>query len=237
MLMKHKWNLFFSSFFFLLFNVFVMRSRLSHLRLYQHIQRRDETMSFSCSRCSRDLFKICKILFDVDTCDKCIKLKKSCDVFIFEITCESRLSLFIWFLTFLKKASWKWKDQVSCRNWEYLCKVLCRKSRNSIVVFSSKENSWWFVRSRVQSSSFVEQTTSSCSMFQNFWKEEKQFCRVKATSVFSSWRDRWFCCLSFYRSVWVNRSRDFHWVNIDDEFRENERISSRIRLFHAREAL
>ena len=60
-------------------------------------------MSFSCSRCSRDFFKICKILLDVDTCDECIKLKKPCDVFIFETICESRLSLLVWSLTFSKK--------------------------------------------------------------------------------------------------------------------------------------
>ena len=77
-------------FIFFLFNVFVMRSRFSHLRLYQHIQRRDETMSFFYSRCSRDFFKICKIFFDVDICDECIKLNFFCDVFIFDIICESR---------------------------------------------------------------------------------------------------------------------------------------------------
>ena len=97
--LKCWWNInetHFSFFFlFLLFNVFVMRSRLSHLKLYQHIQRRDKTMSFLCSRCFRDFFKICKILLDVDTCDECIKSKRSCDVFIFETTCEFRSSLFM----------------------------------------------------------------------------------------------------------------------------------------------
>ena len=67
-----------------------MRSRLFHLKFYQHVQRRDETMFFFCSRCSRDFFKTCKIFLDVDICDECIKSKKSCDVFIFEIICESR---------------------------------------------------------------------------------------------------------------------------------------------------
>ena len=57
-------------------------------------------MSFSCSRCCRDFFKICKILFDVDICDECIKLKKSCDVFIFESTCEFCLSCSCDFLRF-----------------------------------------------------------------------------------------------------------------------------------------
>ena len=60
-------------------------------------------MSFSCSRCFRDFFKICKILLDVDTYDECIKLKKFCDVFIFETTCESRLLLLVWFLTLLSR--------------------------------------------------------------------------------------------------------------------------------------
>ena len=60
-------------------------------------------MSFFCSRCFRDFFKICKILFDVDTCDECIKLKKFCDVFIFETICESRLLLLVWFFTLLSK--------------------------------------------------------------------------------------------------------------------------------------
>ena len=83
------------SFLFFLFNVFVMRSRLSHLKLYQHIQRRDETMSFLCSRCSCDFFKICKILLDVDICDEYIKSKRSCDVFISKTICEFHFSLFL----------------------------------------------------------------------------------------------------------------------------------------------
>ena len=76
---------------FHLFNVFVMHSRLSHLKFYQHIQRRDETMFFFfCNRCFFNFFKICKIFLDVDICDECIKSKFFCDVFIFEIICESR---------------------------------------------------------------------------------------------------------------------------------------------------
>ena len=66
-------------------------------------------MSFSCNRCSRDFFKICKKNFDVDTCDECIKLKKSCDVFIFETICESRFLLFVWFFTFSQRNVLKMK--------------------------------------------------------------------------------------------------------------------------------
>ena len=61
-------------------------------------------MFFLCSRCSRDLFKTCKVFLDVDICDECIKLKKSCDVFIFENICKFRTSMcFMWFSRFSKK--------------------------------------------------------------------------------------------------------------------------------------
>ena len=205
MLMKYKWNQFFSFVLFFLFNFFVMRSRLSHLRLYQHIQRRDEIMFFFCNRCSRDFFKICKKNFDVDICDEYIKLKNLVMFLFLKLFVNFVLSCVCVIFTFLKKTFWKWKNQISCRNWKYFCRIFFWESRNSIVVFSSKKNrddlfarEFNFRRLLIKQRRFVQ-------CFKNFKKKKKTILSCKSNVCFLV-STRSMILLSFILSKCINQS-------------------------------
>ena len=141
-------------------------------------------MFFFCSRCSRDFFKICKILFDVDICDKCIKLKKSCDVFIFETTYESRLSLFVWFLTFSQENVLKMKRS----NFMSKLKILS----SSILSRIKKFNRYILVKKRfvmicsLASSIFVVCWASNVVLFNvsRFLRRKKTILSCKSNECF-----------------------------------------------------
>ena len=187
--MKHKWNSFFSFFFF-----FLMFSSCVHVFLIWDFI---NTFNVETKQC---LFFVVVVLAISSKLAKFFLMS----IFVMNVSNWKNLVTFSFSklcvnLAFLcvvcdshvfKETFWKWENQISCWDWEYFYRVFYREWKNSIVVFSLKENSWWFVRSRVQFSSFVDQATSSCAMFQNFWKEKEQFCRAKTTCAFSFWRDR-----------------------------------------------